>query len=62
MVTQTLNRVEEARQTVNTVASPVRQISGIVQGVSVGLDAFFRRGKRRRSGNGMNVPQDEMFI
>src|SRR5438270_6623892 len=55
MVTQTLNRVEEARQTVNTVASPVRQISGIVQGVSVGLDAFFRRGKRRRSGNGMNV-------
>jgi hypothetical protein len=65
LVTRTIDRVEEATETVqHTVVSPVRQISGLVQGVSVGLEALFRRrGRRRASGDGMSgVPQDEMFI
>ena len=42
IVTRTLDRVEETSEMVqNTVVSPVRQISGIMQGVSAGLSAFF---------------------
>ena len=65
MLTRTMDRVEEATEAVqHTVVSPVRQLSGIVQGVSVGLEALFRRrGRRRTAGDGMSgVPQDEMFI
>ena len=42
-----------------TVVSPVRQLSGLMKGVSTGLE-FFLSSKRRRRGAG--VPQDEMFI
>lgn len=64
LVTRTIDKVEEATQSVeHTVVSPVRQISGLMQGVSVGLEAFFRgRSRRRQAGDGMGVPQDEMFI
>jgi hypothetical protein len=41
----------------------VRQLTGIMQGVSVGLGALFRaRNRRRSAGDGVNAPQDEMFI
>ena len=64
LVTRTIDKVEEATESVqNTVVSPVRQISGLMQGVSVGVEAFFRgRSRRRQTGDGMGVPQDEMFI
>ena len=59
MVTRTLDRVEETSEKVqHSVMSPVRQVSGIVQAVSVGLGAFFNAQKRRRNGG----PSDEMFI
>jgi hypothetical protein len=61
LVSRTLDRVEQTTDIVHkTVISPVRQLSGILQGVSTGLEFLF--GGRRRSRNGMTVPQDEMFI
>jgi hypothetical protein len=63
MVTRTLDRVEDATEKVHrTVVSPIRQVSGVIQGLTAGLE-FLVAGKRRRStGDGVTVPQDEMFI
>ena len=59
-VTGTMDKLEETREVVTrTVVSPVRYLSGIAHGLSVGLEAFFGR---RRGGDGVTVPQDEMFI
>jgi hypothetical protein len=52
--------VEDATEMVHeTVVSPVRRLSGILNGVQAALDVLLG-GKRRR--NGVTVPQDEMFI
>ncbi len=59
MLTRTMDRVEETSEKVqHTVMSPVRQVSGIVQAIGVGVGAFFNSQKRRRNGG----PSDEMFI
>jgi hypothetical protein len=59
-VTGTMDKLEETREVVQrTVVSPVRYLSGIAHGLSVGLEAFFGR---RRGRNGVSVQQDEMFI
>ncbi len=59
-VTGTMDKLEETREVVTrTVVSPVRYLSGIAHGLSVGLEAFFGR---RRGRDGVTVPQDEMFI
>jgi len=61
LLTRTLDRVEETSDIVHkTVVSPVRQISGVVQGVTAGLEYFL--GSRRKRRDGVSVPQDEMFI
>ena len=61
LLTRTMDRVEETTELVhNTVISPVRQLSGLMQGLSVGLDALL--GARRRRRNSTGVPHDEMFI
>ncbi|MFZ0283814.1 MAG: hypothetical protein WAL32_01165 [Terriglobales bacterium] len=60
LVGRTLDRVEETGDLVHkTVVSPVRQVSGILQGLTAGLEFFFSG--RRRSRDGASV-QDEMFI
>ena len=60
LLNRTMDRVEETTDMVHrTVVSPVRQLSGLMKGVSTGLE-FFLSSKRRRRGAG--VPQDEMFI
>jgi hypothetical protein len=60
LLNRTMDRVEETTDMVHrTVVSPVRQLSGLMKGVSTGLE-FFLSNKRRRRGAG--VPQDEMFI
>lgn len=60
LVTKTMDRVEDATETVHRhVVSPIRKISGIIQGLTVGLDVLM--GNRRR-GDRVTVPQDEMFI
>src|SRR6266436_3800263 len=58
-VNSTMDKLEETREAVQrTVVSPVRHISGIMHGVTAGLEAFFSRKRARAS----TVPQDEMFI
>ncbi len=60
LLTRTIDRVENTTEIVHkTVVSPVRQISGLVQGVTTGLE-FLIGGKRNRDGS--RVAQDEMFI
>jgi hypothetical protein len=62
LVNRTMDRVEETTEIVHrTVVSPIRHLSGLVQGVSAGLEFFLGR-KRRQSRDGMGVPQDELFI
>ncbi len=57
MVTRAMDRVEETTHTVQkTVSIPVRQFSGIMRGVSAGIEYLVT--KRRHNG----APQDEMFI
>jgi methyl-accepting chemotaxis protein len=59
-VTSTMDKLEETRETVQrTVVSPVRQLSGLMHGLSVGVEAFFSRRRGRNSGA---VQRDEMFI
>ena len=64
IVTRTLDRVEQTSELVeHTVVSPVRQISGIMQGLSVGVSAFFGHNRRRRQRANSRVNQDEeLFI
>src|SRR5205085_12560084 len=51
LVTRTMDRVEEATETVqHTVVSPVRQLTGIMQGVSVVLGVLFVYSARRCGG------------
>jgi len=59
-VNHTMDKLEETREAVQrTVVSPVRHISGLMHGVTAGLEAFFARKRGRESAN---VQQDEMFI
>jgi methyl-accepting chemotaxis protein len=59
-VNTTMDKLEETREAVQrTVVSPVRHISGLMHGVTVGVEALFGR---RRERNSVGAPQDEMFI
>jgi ElaB/YqjD/DUF883 family membrane-anchored ribosome-binding protein len=63
LVSRTIDRVEETTEFVqHTVISPVRQIAGVLQGLTMGLNVLFGRrgpsnGHRHASAN-----RDEMFI
>jgi hypothetical protein len=66
LLTRTLDRVEQTTDMVHsTVISPVRQLSGLIQGLTVGLEFLFG-GRGRKNGGSREerrpVPQDEMFI
>lgn len=65
LLSRTMDRVEETSEMVHkTVISPVRQFSGLIQGITVGLEFLFGN-RSRRNGNREErrpVPQDEMFI
>ena len=57
-VNSTMDKLEETREVVQrTVLSPVRHFSGLMYGVSAGVEAFFSRRRGRTA-----VAQDEMFI
>lgn len=59
LVGHALDRVEETGDLVNkTVVSPVRQVSGLLQGLTAGLEFFFSGRRRSRD----RAVQDEMFI
>jgi hypothetical protein len=62
LVSRTMDRVEETSDLVHrTVVSPIRQLSGLMTGLSAGLEYFLGR-RRRQRGDGVGVPQDELFI
>jgi hypothetical protein len=66
LLTRTLDRVEQTSDMVhNTVVSPIRQLSGLMRGITVALEFLFG-GRGRRNGGSREdrrpVPQDEMFI
>jgi hypothetical protein len=66
LLTRTLDRVEETSEMVHrTVVSPVRRFSGLIQGVTTGIE-FLVGGRGRKNGGSREtrrpVPQDEMFI
>jgi len=63
---RTLDRVEQTSEMVHqTVISPVRQVSGLVRGITAGIE-FFLGSRGRRNGGSRDVrrpvQQDEMFI
>ena len=61
LVNRTMDRVENITNLVHkTVVSPVRQLAGLVQGITSGVE--FLIGAKRRRRNGVPAPQDEMFI
>ncbi|MGC2170751.1 MAG: hypothetical protein WA555_00570 [Candidatus Sulfotelmatobacter sp.] len=66
LLTRTLDRVEETSDMVHkTVVSPVRQFSGLIQGLTAGFEFLLGNQRRRNGGNRearRPVPQDEMFI
>jgi hypothetical protein len=65
LLSRTLDRVELTSDMVHkTVISPVRQLSGLMQGITVGLEFLFSRGRKNggRREERRPVPQDEMFI
>lgn len=66
LLSRTLDRVEQTSEMVHkTVVSPVRQVSGLMRGITVGIESLF---SGQTKTNGMQreprnpVPQDEMFI
>jgi len=66
LLSRTIDRVEETSEMVaKTVVSPVRQFSGLIQGVTAGIE-FLLGNRARRNGSNREarrpVPQDEMFI
>jgi len=61
LVTRTLNRVEETTANVqHAISSPIRQVSGVLNGVAAGLAEFLGSRKLQQRKNAM--PRDEMFI
>jgi hypothetical protein len=62
LVNRTMDRVEQTTEMVQkTVVSPLRQVSALLQGLSVGIEALLGKHKKE-SREGVAVPQDEMFI
>jgi signal transduction histidine kinase len=66
LLSRTMDRVEQTSDMVHkTVISPVRQFSGLMQGITAGLEFLFG-GRNRSNGRSRDerrpVPQDEMFI
>ena len=63
LVSRTMDKVETTTEIVHhTVISPVRQVAGVLQGVSTAMNVLFGRRAQRHQGNGAGVPRDEMFI
>ncbi len=61
LLNRTMDRIEETTDVVHrTVVSPVRQLSGLIQGLTAGVE--FLIGGKRASRRDATVPQDEMFI
>ncbi|MBV8818305.1 MAG: hypothetical protein JO022_08095 [Acidobacteriaceae bacterium] len=62
LVSRTIDRVEETTELVqDTVITPVKQMSGIMQGISVGIASLIAR-RRKAAADAMSSADEEMFI
>ena len=62
LVSRTMDKVEETTELIqSTVVIPVKQISGIMQGLSVGIGAFLHR-RRKAAADALGAQDDELFI
>lgn len=60
MVSRAMDKVETTTEMVHhTVISPVRQVSGVLQGLATAMSVLLGR---RPQANGTGGPRDEMFI
>jgi ABC-type transporter Mla subunit MlaD len=63
LVTRTIDKVEETTDMVqHTVITPVRQISGVVQGLSVALTSYLQRRRKAMGSAPGAVEDEELFI
>jgi len=63
LVSRTMDKVETTTEIVqHTVISPVRQVAGVLQGLTTAMNVLFGRRAQANQGNGAGVPRDEMFI
>jgi hypothetical protein len=63
MVSRTMDKVEETTEMLqHTVVSPVRKLTGIMQGLSVGLGAYIQRRRKSALDAATAVEDDELFI
>lgn len=63
MVSRTMDKVEETTEMLQqTVVSPVRKLTGIMQGLSVGLGAYIQRRRKATMEAVTAVEDDELFI
>jgi len=62
LLNRTMDKVEDTSEIVHrTVVSPLRQLNGLMNAISTGVEVFLGY-KRRQGKNGVGAPQDEMFI
>lgn len=64
MATRILDRIENTSDLVHkSVIYPVRQVSGVIAGITAGLEYLLSgKGGRQKPSDRQTVPQDEMFI
>lgn len=66
LLSRTMDRVEHTSEMIHkTVISPVRQVSGLMHGITAGIEFLFASRGRNNGGRREDrrpVPQDEMFI
>jgi methyl-accepting chemotaxis protein len=63
LVSRTLDKVEETTEMVqSTVVTPVKQMSAIMQGLSVGIGTFLQRRRKAAIDAATAVEDEELFI
>ena len=63
MVSRTMDKVEETTEMLqHTVVSPVKKLTGIMQGLSVGIGAYVQRRRKATLEATTAVEDDELFI
>lgn len=61
MVSRTLDKVEETTELVQrSLVTPVKQLAGLLSGITVGLNTFFRRRGQPQSAE--DLQDEELFI
>ncbi|MCU1287282.1 MAG: hypothetical protein JWO13_3632 [Acidobacteriales bacterium] len=63
LVSRTIDRVEETTEMVqHTVLTPMKQLAGVVQGLSVGIGSFLNRRRKAAMEASGATEDEEMFI